>query len=84
MTSKEWKAEVEIDESGRDTHVHCVLTTQQGTVEGSGHARRNPADPSVPEIGDELAAGRAFLDLGHRLVTMAGRDIQEEIERTRR
>jgi hypothetical protein len=84
MATKEWTAEVEIDEDGRDTHVHAVLTTQNGTIEGTGHARRNPADPSVPWIGDELAAGRAFLDLGHRLVSQAGYDIQEEIERARR
>ena len=78
MATKKWQAEVLIDERGDDTYVRAVLTTQNGTtVEGTGHARRNPADRAVPEIGDEVAAGRAFLDLGHRLEAMAGADIAQ-------
>jgi Rv2632c-like len=38
-------------------------------------ARRHPADPDVPEIGDELAVGRAFIELGERLVHAASEDI---------
>jgi hypothetical protein len=49
------------------------------TIEGSGHARRNPRDRAVPEIGDELAAGRALIDLGHRLVQLANADIAESV-----
>jgi hypothetical protein len=37
-------------------------------------ARLNPADRSVPEIGDELAAGRALEDLGARLHEAASHD----------
>ncbi|XVQ14926.1 DUF1876 domain-containing protein [Spirillospora sp. CA-255316] len=78
MESKQWNAQVLINERGNDTYVRTVLTTQDGTtIEGTGHARRNPADRAVPEIGDELAAGRAFLDLGHRLVALAGADIEQ-------
>ncbi|WP_344586811.1 DUF1876 domain-containing protein [Actinomadura vinacea] len=78
MRDKQWTAQVFINERGNDTHVRAVLTTQDGTtIEGTGHARRNPADPAVPEIGDELAVGRAFLDIGHRLVALAGIDIEE-------
>ncbi|MFC5749065.1 DUF1876 domain-containing protein [Actinomadura rugatobispora] len=78
MEAKKWNTQVFINERGNDTYVRAVLTTQDGTtIEGTGHARRNPADRAVPEIGDELAAGRAFLDLGHRLVTLAGADIEQ-------
>lgn len=77
METKRWTAEVYINERGDDTHVQAVLTTRDGTaIEGTGHARRNPADRAVPEIGDELATGRALLDLGHQLVKLAGVDIE--------
>jgi hypothetical protein len=78
MEAKQWTVQVYINERGKDTHVRAVLTTQEGTtIEGTGHARRNPADRAVPEIGDEVAAGRAFLDLGQRLATLAGVDIEK-------
>ena len=43
----------------------------------SGHrrAKLNPADPDVPEIGDEIAVARALIDLGHRLLNTAAGDI---------
>ena len=44
-------------------------------VNGHAEAHRNPHDPSVPEIGDELAAGRALADLGQQLIHMAAIDV---------
>jgi len=41
----------------------------------SGRARRNPADDNVPEIGDTPAVGRALMELGNRLITMAEIDM---------
>jgi len=38
-------------------------------------AHCNPADPDVPAIGDELAAGRALIGLGNRLVQMAETEV---------
>ncbi|MFD8722998.1 dsRBD fold-containing protein [Streptomyces sp. NPDC059629] len=35
----------------------------------------HPADTNVPEIGDELAAGRAMNDLAQQLQNTADRDI---------
>jgi hypothetical protein len=32
-----------------------------------GRSRRNPADPSIPQIGEELAAARALHDLANHL-----------------
>ncbi|GAA4735016.1 hypothetical protein GCM10023216_29730 [Isoptericola chiayiensis] len=61
---------------GRRTSAHAVLTTAEGaTLEGHGHARRNPQDPSVPEIGLELAASRALRDLADRLLAATSEDI---------
>jgi hypothetical protein len=76
METKQWEVKINISEEGKDTHVRAVLTTMDGTtIEGVGHARRNPRDRAVPEIGDELAAGRALIDLGHRLVQLAATEI---------
>lgn len=82
MEAKHWAIDVHIYESGDDTDVRAVLTATTATkVEGIGHARRHPRDRKVPEIGDELAAGRALIDLGSRLVQLAGVDIEESTRR---
>ena len=42
---------------------------------GVGQAQRNPLDPSVPEIGDELAVARALRNLAERLLHTTEKDI---------
>ena len=80
MELKRWSVEIYINEDGDDTDVRAVLSTSDRTVAtGSGQARRNPVDRLVPEIGDELAAGRALIDLGHRLVQLAASDVRESV-----
>jgi hypothetical protein len=57
---------------------HAVLTTSAGTsLDGRGEARRNPHDPAVPEVGEELAASRALGDLADRLLGETAADIAE-------
>jgi hypothetical protein len=41
-----------------------------------GEAHRNPLDPSVPEIGDELAVARALRNLAERLLHTTEKDIK--------
>ncbi|MEV4393890.1 dsRBD fold-containing protein [Nonomuraea sp. NPDC049607] len=68
MEAKEWTVRIRLAEDGDDTSARAVLTTPDGTTaEGAGHARRNPADPSMPVVGDELAVARALADLAGRL-----------------
>ncbi|MCX3059267.1 DUF1876 domain-containing protein [Streptomyces beihaiensis] len=71
----EWKVRLHLFEEAGTTKARAVLNT--GTTEFTGHgaAHRNPADTDVPEIGDEVAAGRALHDLGRQLVDVAERDI---------
>ena len=38
---------------------------------GFGQAKRAPQDPSVPVIGEELAAARALSHLSHQLLEAA-------------
>jgi hypothetical protein len=77
-----WKVAVhlfdadDVDREGELTTAHAVLTTSAGTsLEGIGHARRNPRDLSVAEIGEELAAARALRDLANRLLSATSDDI---------
>lgn len=72
----EWKVRLHLFEEDGTTKARAVLDTGTSVLTGHGVAHRNPADQDVPEIGDELAAGRAMQDLGHQLVDIAGRDIE--------
>jgi hypothetical protein len=77
MIAKRWSVEVFLSEDDdRTTRARAVLhaETRPGIV-GHGDARRNPDDRDVAEIGDELAAARALVDLGHQLLIVASQDI---------
>ena len=40
-------------------------------------SRRNPVDPSVPQVGEELATARALTDLAKHLTEDAWRMIED-------
>ncbi|WP_030925003.1 DUF1876 domain-containing protein [Streptosporangium amethystogenes] len=78
MEAKQWTVQIYITEEGDDTSARALLTTKDDThLTGIGHARRNPVDQSVPEIGDELAVARALADLAERLRTVTAEDIAQ-------
>ncbi|MFJ1733425.1 DUF1876 domain-containing protein [Streptomyces sp. NPDC088254] len=72
----EWKVRLYLFEEEGTTKARVVLDTGTTELTGHGEAHRNPVDTDVPEIGDELAAGRALHDLGRQLVDVAERDIE--------
>lgn len=77
MTTKSWTVLISLDEHDDDTRAEAVLDMQGKTeIRGKGRARRNPSDPEVPMIGDELATARALSDLAHRLLDRAAHDIE--------
>jgi len=76
-TAKEWVAVIRIDETGDETVARATLTIEGETVGGWGRARRNRVDPSVPRIGDELAAARALSDLSHRILEVAAVEVEQ-------
>ena len=45
----------------------ATMRTTLGPMTGTGQARRNPADPEVPMIGEELAIARALSQLADQL-----------------
>ncbi|GAA0664929.1 hypothetical protein GCM10010193_15420 [Kitasatospora atroaurantiaca] len=81
--STEWQLKLRLTEDGDLTQAHVVLDTGEAVLEADAEAHRSPHDPPVAGIGDELAAGRALLDLGHRLVH-AGSVAAEAAESARR
>lgn len=72
-----WSVELLFEETEEETQAEAVVDLGGERIGGWGRARRNPADPSVPRIGEELAAARALSDLGHRLLDAAARSIEE-------
>jgi hypothetical protein len=77
MFVKTWHVEMFISEDGDDTTVRAVLHGDSAMhPEGIGRARRAPSDPSVPEVGDEIAAARALHALADALLTTAAKDIE--------
>jgi len=72
----EWKVRLYLVEDEGTTKAQVVLDNGTTVLTGHGSAHRNPADVEVPEIGDELAAGRAMYHLARQLVKAAERDIK--------
>ena len=60
--------EVGIDEDDAVTLVHVVLDLRGDHFDATGKAKRNPTDPNVPVIGEELALARALGMLEEQLV----------------
>ena len=75
--NKVWNLEISIGENADETEAQARLRVDDSELTGWGRARRHPADPSRPRVGEELAVARALSDLSHRLVDAAVTDIEE-------
>ncbi|MEV6019259.1 MULTISPECIES: DUF1876 domain-containing protein [unclassified Streptomyces] len=72
----EWKCRLHIFENDGTTKARLTLDTGTSKFTGHGTAHRSPLDADIPEIGDEVAAGRALNDLARQLRRVAERDIE--------
>ncbi len=59
-----------------ETVAHAVLNLRGDHFESFGKARRNPADPPMPVIGEELAIARALQTLTSQIMEAA----QDKVE----
>ncbi len=66
-----WTVEIVFTEDEDRTRADARLRAGEREFSGWGRARRNPSDPDVPVVGEELAASRALTDLAHHLVNEA-------------
>lgn len=74
--TKIFTVEIAVDEHADHTEAKASLRLGDEHRGGWGRARRNPADPDRPRIGDELAIARALNDLAHHLID----DVAAQIE----
>ncbi|MFE0376924.1 DUF1876 domain-containing protein [Streptomyces inhibens] len=72
----EWDVRLYLFEEDGTTTARVVLNTGTNSLTGHGKARCNPEDRDVPEIGDEIAAGRAMRDLAGQLLRVADDDLE--------
>jgi hypothetical protein len=71
MTDQMWRVDVAFTEEGDRTRADAVLELASQRFHGFGLAKRAPDDPSVPVIGQDLAAARALSDVSHQLLQAA-------------
>ncbi|GAA1396579.1 dsRBD fold-containing protein [Catellatospora coxensis] len=79
MSTKHWTVDITIDDDGSGrTQAHARLDAGGAptALRGDGSAVRTRFDEDVPVIGDELAAGRALVELGQRLLAQADADLE--------
>ncbi|HVM41445.1 MAG TPA: DUF1876 domain-containing protein [Acidimicrobiia bacterium] len=70
------KIKIEVEQDPAHTEARATLRLAGREYHGSGRARRNPVDPNVPMVGEELAVARALSDLSHELVEAAADGIE--------
>jgi hypothetical protein len=78
---KTWTAEIVIEETPDQTDAFVTLRTGDSECTAQGHARRNPHDPSVPRIGEELATARALSELSSKLLEESARILETALGR---
>jgi hypothetical protein len=71
-----WTVAIVFSEDEDMTRADAILTGGPDPVQGWGRARRNPTDPNVPAVGEEVAAARALGDLAHHLLEQAAHRIE--------
>jgi Domain of unknown function (DUF1876) len=75
--TKLFTVEIEVHENPDETEAKARLALGDERRGGWGRARRNPADPDRPRIGDELAIARALSDLAHHLLDEVATEIEQ-------
>ena len=75
--TRHWDVRLELVEDGDHCEVIAHLDAGDRGLSGVGRSRRNPADPTGPQGGEELATARALHDLAHHLSQDAWRMIEE-------
>ncbi|HUZ19920.1 MAG TPA: DUF1876 domain-containing protein [Acidimicrobiales bacterium] len=71
-----WTVEIVLTEDADRTRADAHLRAPHRELAAWGRARRNPADPDVPAVGEELAVARALSELSHLLVSEAADTIE--------
>jgi Rv2632c-like len=70
--------EIEVHDRPTETEAKALLDLSGDIRGGWGRARRHPADPDRPSVGEELAVARALSDLARHLAD----EVEAKIEAT--
>lgn len=77
VRAEQWQVTVGVVEyDDGKTKAHLVAHTGQRTLQAHGQARRLAGDIENPQVGAEVAVGRAFVTLGEELLALATKDIE--------
>jgi len=76
VPDQSWQVNITFSEDPVRTRADAVLQLASDKFHGFGQAKRAPEDPSVPVIGEDLAAARALSDLAHQLLHAAAERIE--------
>jgi Rv2632c-like len=68
--------QLSLEEDDEHTEAQATLRLRDRDFVSRGRARRNPHDPNVPVVGEELAVARALSDLSHQLLAAAAETIE--------
>jgi hypothetical protein len=71
-----WTVSIVFTEDEDKTRADAILSGGPDELRAWGRARRNPADPDLPSVGEEVAAARALADLSHHLLDEAAHRIE--------
>jgi hypothetical protein len=71
-----WHVNIEFTEHADRTRADAILELASQKFHGFGQAKRAPEDPSVPVIGQDLAAARALSELSQQLIQAAAERIE--------
>jgi len=76
MPEQSWAVNISFTEEADRTRADAILELASQKFHGFGQAKRAPEDPSVPVIGQDLAAARALSHLSHQLLEAAAERIE--------
>jgi len=76
MPNQTWTVNILFSEEGNRTRADATLELASHRFHGWGQAKRAPEDPSVPVVGQDLAAARALSDLSHQLLEAAAERVE--------
>jgi hypothetical protein len=76
-----WKLRFEVLEEEDQCEMVVYLEAGDQSLSGRGVSRRGPVEPSMPKVGEKLAAARALHDLANHLAEDAWRLIESSPSR---
>jgi hypothetical protein len=75
------RIEVVVTEDADHCEAMAHAQVRDREFSGWGRARRHPADPEMPVVGEELAIARALSDVSHQLVVAAADSLETALGR---